>query len=163
MELNIREIFPEILKKLNIQPVKVSDYYVINVKRFFEETRFLLAGNSNQLSPKKVRPILIVSIQDDKVRFVAFTTDLLIRQKRPSVKMECEHIKSPQQCGIKPRNNVWIFGKPTNSKKMRFHYEIDINTFKKLLEEGSIVLCGACSSEMIQNIENLINKYGDVI
>lgn len=163
MELNMREISPEFFQKFNIHPVKVSDYYTVNIKRFFEETKFLLAGNSNQLSPKKVRPILIVSIQNDKVRFIAFTTDLIKRQNRPSVKMECEHIKQPQQCGIKQRNTVWIFGKNTNSGKMRFHYEVDINTFEKLLKEGNIVLCGRCSYEMIQTIENSINKYGDVI
>lgn len=164
MELNLREIYPELFQKLHIHPVKPAEYYTVNVKRFFEETKFLLAGKSEHVSEKKVRPVLVVSIQDDKVRFIAFTTHLIVRQNRPSVNMDCEHIKPPQQCGVRQKKLVWIFGKKTSSgKRMRFHYEVEIHTFKKLMEEGSITLCGRCSDEMLQTIENLINKYGDVI
>lgn len=163
MKLNIREIYPEIFHQLNVHPVKRSEYYTVNIKRFFEETRFLLSGKLKHTPNRKVRPILITYVKDDKIGFIAFTTDLISRQKRPSVKMECNYTKLPEQCGIEQRNFVWIFGKETNSGKIRFHYEIDLPTFEKLLNEGSIILCGKCSDEMLQNIENLINKYGDII
>lgn len=162
MEVLIRELFSELVQK----PVKDGDYAVINVKRYFEQTGFLLSSHSKNLSDKKARPIIIVDTNNDSVRFVATTTDILKRPYRPKINLSsCKIIKSKEDCfGLSlERKYTWLFAKKTAKKKRwRIFYSIDIYTLKEMIEKNQFIICGNCEDlvfEIIQKIED----FGDYV
>ena len=158
----LRELFPEIFEK----EVKVGDFCALNILAFFEKTNFLLASESKNVSQFKFRPIIIFEVDNENIRFIATTTNLITRKSRPKISLEkCNIFKSKDECfGIDTKRKFcWIFAKKTsNKKRYRVFYTLDIHTLKELKKENLFEICGNCK-DVLKDIEKKIYELGDIL
>lgn len=157
----LRELFP----KVAVKSIEKGSYIVINVKSFYEKTGYLLkSGNPNI---KKARPLIAIEQKKETIKFVATTTNLFTRRKRPKISLkDCQVNKDEKECfGINPkRKYVWLFAKKTsNRKRWRFFYEVDIYTIEELIEEDKLRICGKCKGTTIKEIKEKIENFGEYL
>lgn len=164
--MKLKELFPDFFSKnFPNSYIHLYELYVVNVKAFFEKTRYLLTSKSKNISFNKSRPIIITSVEDGKVQFVALSTYLLKRDPLREIDTSsCKYDKAPDECfGVGYRKHSWLFSKITQNKKIRVRYELDMNTFIKLIDEGVIHLCGKCDKNIFIEVEKVIKNLGEKV
>ncbi|MDQ7055052.1 MAG: hypothetical protein Q9M89_00510 [Persephonella sp.] len=110
MEALIKELY----LSSDFHSFKEGDFLAVRVTAFYEKSGFVLTSKIKNAPPNKSRPIIIVEVSDEKVRFVATTTDLNARKYRPKIHIgECTIKKSSAECFDLPLNRkyTWLFAK----------------------------------------------------
>ncbi len=160
-------LLKELYLSSDFHSFKEGDFLVIRVIDFYKKSGFVLTSRIKNAPPKKSRPIIITETADEKVRFVATTTDLNSRKDRPKIHTkECTIKKSPEECfGLHlNRKYSWLFAKKTQkTKRWRVYYSVDVYTLKQMFAEGTLKKCGNCPQSVILEIEKKINDMGEVV
>ncbi|WP_299228616.1 hypothetical protein [Sulfurihydrogenibium sp.] len=142
-------------KLVKYKSFKSGDFLIVRVKEFYQKSNIPLTTDINNVRTLKQRPIIIIRDNNGTISFIATSTNILFKYKRPKIKLsKCFFQKrTKEEClDLDIKDEVFLFTK--NGKRFKFY--INSQVLIDLYKEGKLKKCGNCSM-----ILPLIEKYID--
>jgi hypothetical protein len=132
-----------------------GDFLIVRVKEFYQKSNIPLTTDIDNVCPLKQRPIIIIRDNNGTISFVATSTNILFKHKRPKINLsKCFFQKrTKEEClDLDIKDEVFLFTKDGIS----FDFYVDRQVLIDFYKEGKLRKCGNCSM-----ILPLIEKYID--
>jgi hypothetical protein len=145
-------------KLVQYKSFQLGDFLIVRVKEFYQKSNISLTTDINNVCPLKQRPIIIIRDNNGIISFIATSTNILFKHKRPKIKLsKCFFQKrTKEEClDLDIKDEVFLFTK--NGKRFKFY--INSQVLIDLYKEGNLTECGNCSM-IIPLIEKLIGGAG---
>jgi Zn/Cd-binding protein ZinT len=145
-------------KLVQYKSFKSGDFLIVRVKEFYQKSNILLTTDINNVNPLKQRPIIVIRGNNGTISFIATSTNILFKHKRPKINLSnCFFRKrTKEEClGLDIKDEVFLFTKDGK----RFKFYINPQVLIDLYKEGNLIECGNCSM-IIPLIEKLIGGAG---